>query len=57
MDKKELIAFFISLILTVAFLDIFKMGFLLSFIVGTILWSLLHFNIKKILKRMEDEKI
>jgi hypothetical protein len=50
MKKNDVIAFFASLFLTVGFLDIFKLGFISGFIVGSILWSVLHFNIKKLLK-------
>jgi len=47
---KDIIIFLISLILTLAVLNILKLSFVPGFILGSILWSLLHFNLKKILK-------
>jgi len=50
MKNYKIISFFISLILTIIILDLIKLPFIISFIVGTIIWSILDYNIKKFLK-------
>jgi len=47
--KKEIIALVISLLVTMFALNIIKLPPVAGFIVGSILWSILHFNIKKML--------
>ncbi|WP_170151094.1 hypothetical protein [Caminibacter pacificus] len=47
---KDIAALVISLLITMIVLNYLKFGFVVSFIVGTILWSVLHYNLKKILK-------
>ncbi len=47
---KNFWAFIISLGITVIILDIIKLSFIPGFIVGSILWSVLHYKISKILK-------
>ncbi|WP_156922597.1 hypothetical protein [Lebetimonas sp. JH292] len=47
---KELIPLTISLLITLTILNILKLSFLPGFILGSIIWSILHYNIKKFLK-------
>ncbi len=47
---KNFWAFLISLGITVLILDMIKLPFIPGFIVGSILWSVLHYKISKILK-------
>jgi len=47
---KNLLSILISLAITLIFLDIIKLSFIPGFIVGSILWSVLHYKISKILK-------
>jgi len=47
---KELLPLIISLGITLIFLNIIKLGLIPGFIVGTVLWSVLHFNLSKIFK-------
>ncbi|QCT94486.1 hypothetical protein FE773_04610 [Caminibacter mediatlanticus TB-2] len=50
MKNYKIFSFLLSLIITLIVLNIIKLPFLISFIVGSILWSILDFNIKKLLK-------
>jgi hypothetical protein len=47
---KDLIPLIVSLLITLIFLNILKLSFLPGFILGSIIWSILHYNIKKFLK-------
>jgi len=46
---KNILALVISLLITIVVLNLFKLPPVLGFIVGSILWSVLHFNLKKML--------
>jgi len=46
---KEIAALIISLLITMVVLNILKLPPIAGFIVGSILWSVLHFNLKKML--------
>jgi hypothetical protein len=46
---KNILALVISLLITIVVLNLFKLPPVLGFIVGSILWSILHFNLKKML--------
>jgi len=46
---KNIIAFIVSLLITFVILNIIKLPPILGFIVGSILWSLLHYQINKLL--------
>ncbi|EDM22884.1 hypothetical protein [Caminibacter mediatlanticus] len=50
MKNYKIFSFLLSLIITLIVLNIIKLPFLISFIVGSILWNILDFNIKKLLK-------
>jgi len=47
--KKDILALVISLLVTMAVLNIMKLPPVAGFIIGSILWSVLHYNLKKIL--------
>jgi hypothetical protein len=46
---KNILALVISLLITMVVLNLFKLPPVLGFIVGSILWSILHYNLKKML--------
>jgi len=45
--KKDILALIISLVITMIILNILKLPPIAGFIIGSILWSVLHFNLKK----------
>jgi len=47
---KEILALIISLFITIIILNIIKLPAIAGFIVGSILWSILHYNLRKVLK-------
>jgi hypothetical protein len=47
--KKDILALVISLLITMVVLNIIKLPPIAGFIVGSLLWSVLHFNLKKML--------
>ncbi len=49
MKSNDILALIISLIITMIVLNLFKLPPIPGFIVGSILWSVLHFNLKKML--------
>jgi len=46
---KNIIAFIVSLLITFIILNIIKLPPILAFIIGSILWSLLHYKTNKLL--------
>ncbi len=47
---KKQIPFITALVITLLFLNVFKLGFISGFIIGTVIFALLHYNINKIIK-------
>jgi len=45
--KKEILALVISLVITMIVLNILKLPPIAGFLLGSILWSILHYNLKK----------
>ncbi|WP_456479979.1 hypothetical protein [Nautilia sp.] len=45
--KKDILALVISLLITMAVLNVMKLPPVAGFIIGSVLWSVLHFNLKK----------
>jgi hypothetical protein len=45
--KKDILALIISLVITMIILNILKLPPIAGFILGSILWSILHYNLKK----------